>query len=166
MADKVTVKFTRAPYLIDRKGLTREDWASIGIDHDDVWFDRSNRYMVDASEFPEEVLDYFRNDPDFSISTADNPKAPRPAAVVASGPSGTDPTAQGFQDLDDNEPNAHLEAARKSQPVLDSSGEPTGRTVGDVEAESAASGSEPTTTLGGSTRTSGGTAKTGTRGRS
>lgn len=133
MAEKLTVKFTRAPYLVDVKVIYESDWASIGIDHPTVQFDRSNRYMVDATEFPEAVLEYFRNDEDFQISTADNPKPPGPATLVARGPFGTNPEEQGFADegdgknaLDDDEP----------APVTD----------GDAG---------PTTTVGGSTRTSG-----------
>lgn len=134
MADKVTIKFTRAPYLIDRKGVTEQDWASIGISHPDVWFDRSNRYMVDATEFPAEVVEYFREDSDFQISTAENPKPPGPAALVARGPSGTDPELQGF--ADEGEGKNALDVDEPAP--VDSTGENTG----------------PTTTVGGSTKTS------------
>lgn len=140
MTDSLHIKFTRAPYLIDRKGITEKDWASIGIDHPDVWFDRSNRYMVDASEFPEAVVEYFREDPDFSLSTAENPKPPGPAALVARGPSGTDPEAQGF--ADEGEGKNALE------------GRDDFGFGGDPEKLGAARDAGPTTTVGGSTRTS------------
>lgn len=126
MADKKWVKFVRAPYLIDVKVIYESDWARIGIDHPTVQFDRSNKYLVDATDFPEEVLEYFRHDEDFSISTAENPVPPGPAELVARGPFGTDPERQGFAD------------------------EGEGRNALD---ESSKSG--PTTTVGGSTRTSG-----------
>lgn len=94
------VKFTRAPFLIDRKGITRKNWADIGIDHDDVWFDRSNSYMVDASEFPKEVVAYFSSDIDFEVTAEENPTPPQEydERVVNRGPSGTDLRAQGFMD--------------------------------------------------------------------
>jgi hypothetical protein len=114
----IHVKFTRAPFLIDRKGITRKDWAGIGIDHDDVWFDRSNSYMVDASDFPDEVMAYFKGDPDFSITTADSPTAPKEfeGRIVNRGPSGTDLRQQGFLDNDATDQEEAAERAAREAP--------------------------------------------------
>lgn len=129
----IHVKFTRAPFLIDHKGITRKDWASIGIDHDDVWFNRGNGYMVDASDFPDEVMAYFKGDPDFSVTTADNPQPAKEFSnepnVVNRGPSGTDLRRQGFMD-----PDATDEEEAEERKVRESQGD----------------GAAPTTTVGGS----------------
>lgn len=140
MAERLHIKFTRAPYLIDVKMITERDWAGIGISHPTVIFDRSNRYMVDATDFPDAVVEYFREDSDFSLSTAENPKPPGPAALVARGPSGTDPKEQGFADEDDETGRNALEG-QEDYGFGDNA---------DRLAEARGTRTGPTTTVGGS----------------
>jgi hypothetical protein len=65
---RTIIEFTRAPYIIDNKGITREDWKGLDIQHPDVWFNAGNQYKVDATDLPKEVVDYFRSDSDFKVT--------------------------------------------------------------------------------------------------
>jgi hypothetical protein len=71
------VQYVAYPGIV-RRGVTKEDFKGMGIDHPDVWFDNTNRNQVDASEMPEEVLEVFRQDPDFKVVEKDEePRAPK-----------------------------------------------------------------------------------------
>ena len=66
---RIVAEFTRAPFLVDNKGLTRQDiQGAFGIDHPDIWFNRANRYRVDITEMPDVLVDYFKEDPDFKVT--------------------------------------------------------------------------------------------------
>jgi hypothetical protein len=74
MAGTKFIKYTAFPGIVSERAITREDFKALGIDHDTVAFNRGNRYMVDASDFPAEVLAVFEEESDFTVSESD--KAP------------------------------------------------------------------------------------------
>lgn len=69
------VKYTAFPGIHAERTITKDDWESIGIDHDSITFDRSNRFQIDATDLPEDVLEYFKGDDDFKVSSKDSPPA-------------------------------------------------------------------------------------------
>lgn len=73
--ERTYVKYTALPGIVSERSISKADWANIGIDHDDVVFNRGNRFQVDATDFTEEVMEYFRGDDDFSVTTKDSPPA-------------------------------------------------------------------------------------------
>lgn len=77
------VKYKALPGIVGERIITEKDWQSIGISHETVKFDRSNRFMIDASGLPEEVMDYFKGDGDFIVSESDSPVALADKGVVA-----------------------------------------------------------------------------------
>lgn len=72
------IQYNAFPGLVTRV-MDKATWKRLEIDFDqDVTFESSNRNTVDASDFPEEVLDVFREDGDFKIVESDTrPKAPK-----------------------------------------------------------------------------------------
>lgn len=69
------IKYTAYPGIVSERRITKSDFASVGLEHETVSFHRGNRFMVDATDMPDEVVEVFKEDPDFTISTKDN--APR-----------------------------------------------------------------------------------------
>ncbi len=72
------IQYVAFPGIVTRQ-VGKETWKRLEIDFDEnlVW-DASNRNTVDASDFPEEVIDLFREDPEFKVVEADKaPKAPK-----------------------------------------------------------------------------------------
>jgi hypothetical protein len=72
---KVFVKYTAFPGLVTRI-LTKQWFKDRGHDVDgDVVFNSANRNMVDASEWPAEIVEELKDDGDFQVSTS--PTAPK-----------------------------------------------------------------------------------------
>lgn len=72
MAEKTaekTTKFVRhfpAPGFTVRE-ISRDAWASIGVDHETVEWNPQNRYRIPASEFDAKALNYLQGDDGFEI---------------------------------------------------------------------------------------------------
>lgn len=78
------VKFTDHPGLVSRRIITVDDLKAAGLvpheDQKDFVFDRNNRFMMDTSEWPDEIVDFFKAQPDFTVSDSD--KAPVLASSI------------------------------------------------------------------------------------
>lgn len=53
--------------LSDIRIIRKEDWAMIGVEHDDVIWNRRNRFTVPADKLSKEVLEYCQHDPELVI---------------------------------------------------------------------------------------------------
>jgi hypothetical protein len=73
--DKVFIKYTAFPGVVSERSITKDEFKVMGIEQETVSFNRDNRYMVDASDLPEDVIKVFSEDNDFSVGVSD--RAPR-----------------------------------------------------------------------------------------
>lgn len=87
MAGKTFVKFVAFPGIISVRSISKEEWAKIGIDFQDVSFDNSNRFMNEATAWPEDVMDYFRGDSEFEVVAKDDTPPPLAGNVSGENPS-------------------------------------------------------------------------------
>lgn len=53
--------------LSDVRIIRKEDWARIGIEHDDVAWNRQNHFTIPADDLSKEVLEYCQHDPELVI---------------------------------------------------------------------------------------------------
>lgn len=69
-ASKTPKKISVVKYIgtSDVRSISRADWATIDIDHDDRGWSKTNRFQIDADNFSDEALAYLaEDDEDFVI---------------------------------------------------------------------------------------------------
>lgn len=70
------VKYTEYPGIVSERIVTKGDLQAAGIEaKDDIVFNRKNRYMQDASEWPEAAVEFFKETTGFTVSESST--APR-----------------------------------------------------------------------------------------
>ena len=67
--EKVEIKEKTIQYvgLSDIRRIDKADWALIGVDSDDVVWDKNNNWTVPVKDLPEGVLNYCRHDRELVI---------------------------------------------------------------------------------------------------
>lgn len=92
-APRQFAKYTAFPGIVSERAFTREDFKALGIEHDTVSFNRQNRYMVDITDLPDEVVQVLKDHSDeFSFSGSEAP--PRMVGNSAVAESGNLPGPQ------------------------------------------------------------------------
>lgn len=63
----VREKLIRYVGLSDVRIIRKADWATIGVESEDVQWDRFNAWTLPASSLPQGVLEYCQHDPELVI---------------------------------------------------------------------------------------------------
>lgn len=53
--------------LSDVRVIRKEDWAQIGVEHDDVQWDKTNNWRVPAKDLSKDVLEYCQHDRELMV---------------------------------------------------------------------------------------------------
>lgn len=93
--EKVWAKYNGLAGIVSERKISKEDFAAIGVQAEDISFNVQNRFMVDVTDLAPDAINVLENEPDITFTTASNP---RPVQVISVGesvaPSGP---AQGYE---------------------------------------------------------------------
>jgi hypothetical protein len=78
---KVTVKYDAWQGIVEERIIRENEWAAIGIEFKTVSFNKSNNFRHDATDWPEDVMEYFEErDQAFKVLRAEEAvEAPKPS---------------------------------------------------------------------------------------
>lgn len=76
-SSRTFAKYTGLAGLVSERIISTQDFDAVGIPGQPTLnFNVGNRFMLDVTDSDPRVLEILRTDPDFSLTTADNPRPP------------------------------------------------------------------------------------------
>lgn len=100
---KVVVRYDAWQGIVEERIIRDNEWAAIGIDFKTVSFNRSNNFRLDATDWPEDVMEYFEHrDQAFKVTRGEAVEAQeKPEEKLAQNPPAEDEAVVLDEESDD-----------------------------------------------------------------